>query len=727
MTEKSVFNQGNFLISPRKAGPLYSHQNTEYMRNTYLLLFFLIVGFSHSSTYGQYSLEDRWPGLRFKFPVGMYTAPDSSNRIFVLEQAGKIVVFKDSNGITSADTTAFLNLAGKVSTGISTGTEYGLLGMAFHPKFKNNGYVYVNYTRSNPLTTYVSRFKVSSNDANKLEPTSEKVVLKVAQPYSNHNAGSIVFGDDGYLYISLGDGGSGGDPGNRAQNKTVLLGKILRVDVDVPIDDSTYQIPPDNPFVGNTQNWRKEIFTYGMRNPWKISKDPESSTIWIGEVGQNLFEEIDTIRAGANYGWRIMEGNYAYSVCSGCDTSNYEKPIYVYGRNTGNCVIGGFVYRGNEMPRMKGSYVYGDYGSGKIWMLQKDQNGAYQNTLLMSPAFSMSSFGLDNKKELYVLGYHSTGGYIKKFRCALPQPILTAPLVTTVCNGDSVILQAPTTGNPTGYLWSTGDTTNKIVIRNPGVYEVSVRTRSTLGCYSYSSNPVVVKVVTPPSKPIVPNISICENDTSLVSLSNSLSYLWSDGSTESTLAVDTSGSFWVIASDSVGCKSDTSRFNSSIIPQPGQPAITQPGSNLIRTDSIPNGTYTWFLDNAVVATTNSPSLAVNESGIFSVMVTTQEGCRSDTSTPFQVTVLVSAAKEVAEAFSVSPNPFRDNFIVLAGRSVTSSSVGELLTADGKRVLTFQLAKGSRATEIKTDGLPKGSYILKISCDKADKVFRLVKE
>ena len=698
------------------------------MKKNYVILLFLnVLCLGFSEVQAQYTFEDRWPNLKFKLPVGMYTAPDSSKRIFVLEQAGRIKVFKDSGIVAANDTSTFLYLANKVPSGIIPGNEYGLLGMAFHPNFKTNGYVFVNYTRPSPLTTYVSRFKLDSVNKNKLNPASEKVILKVAQPYSNHNGGSVLFGDDGFLYISLGDGGSGGDPGNRAQNRSEILGKILRIDVDVPIDDSTYQIPPSNPFAGNTVGWRKEIFTYGMRNPWKISKDPAGSTIWIGDVGQGAIEEVDTLRIGANYGWKVMEGNASYSACGNCDTSNYEKPIWTYNRTFGSSITGGFVYRGSELTPLGGAYIYGDYNARNLWALKKDLTGIFKNTYLTSNSVNISSFGLDNQKELYVVSYSSTAGKLMKLRCALATPVLVTPTASKVCQGDSIILLAPNTGNPTGYRWSSGDTTRRIVLKNTGTYSLSVKTRSTLGCYSYSSNTLKVSIVSPPGNPIIPNVSLCNGDSTVVTMPSGLFYKWSDGSIGNQFTATQTGQYWSIASDSIGCKSDTGFFNANFETLPPTPTLSQTGPNSIKSDSLENGTYVWLLDGNNFTTTSSATLTITQSGVYRVVLVSPQGCRSDTSEPFNVTAPVSIKSPVTESVSISPNPFRDKIEVELNPGLAGNGKLQLFSIEGKELVLYRMDKAKTSFEISTTDLPKGVYVLKISTDKLKKTLRVVKE
>ncbi len=345
-------------------------------------------------------LERAFPHLSFTRPVDLQNAGDGTNRIFVVEQKGRILVFPNDQNTPQAK--LFLDIVSRVK---STGNEEGLLGLAFHPDFRNNGYFFVDYTR--PTTgagvsqTTISRFKVSAADPDAADPASETIILQITQPYENHNGGQIVFGPDGFLYIAMGDGGSGGDPLGNGQNRKVLLGKILRIDVDHPSGGNAYGIPADNPFVGNLQGWREEIWTWGMRNPWRFSYDRETGRWWCGDVGQNLWEEVDILRKGCNYGWNVMEGTHCYSPSTGCDTTGLTPPVLDYGRTLGACVTGGFVYRGAQAPALTGAYIYGDYVSGRVWALRYDGTRVTENTELIGTG-NISSFGMDEKRELYL-------------------------------------------------------------------------------------------------------------------------------------------------------------------------------------------------------------------------------------------------------------------------------------------------------------------------------------
>jgi glucose/arabinose dehydrogenase len=348
-----------------------------------------------SAPSGNFKLIDAFPNLSFSRPVDLQHAGDNTNRIFVVEQAGEIFVFK--NEATVSTKKLFIDLKRKVE---DSGNEEGLLGLAFHPNYKTNGYFYVNYTASDPDRTVISRFKVSS-DRDKGDPSTELVVMEFRQPYSNHNGGQVSFGPDGYLYISAGDGGSGGDPEGNGQNKSVLLGKILRIDVDHESGGNHYAIPADNPFASSTE-FRKEVYAYGLRNPWRFSFDTATKTLWAGDVGQNAYEEIDIIEKGGNYGWNIMEGKHCYEPSRGCKTAGLKLPVWEYRRGEGISVTGGFVYRGPTVKSLTGKYIYADYGSGNIWALDPSTLPNPTNTKLLASDKHIASFGLDQNNELYL-------------------------------------------------------------------------------------------------------------------------------------------------------------------------------------------------------------------------------------------------------------------------------------------------------------------------------------
>ncbi|MBR9978585.1 MAG: PQQ-dependent sugar dehydrogenase, partial [Bacteroidetes bacterium] len=349
------------------------------------------------------SLENAFPNLSFNRPVDLQHAGDGSDRIFVVEQAGRIFVFDNDRDITSAE--IFLDIRDRVNDG---GNEEGLLGLAFHPTFSDNGFFYLNYTAAGPRRTVIARYSVSSTNPQKAEANSELVLLTIPQPFSNHNGGQLAFGPDNFLYIATGDGGSGGDPQNNAQNRATLLGNILRIDVDNTSGDKPYAIPSDNPFVGNSEGWAEEIFAWGLRNPWRFSFDPATNRIWNADVGQNRFEEINIIESGKNYGWRIMEGFACFNPSSGCDQTGLTIPVFEYGHDQGQSVTGGHVYRASSVPEIEGKYIYADFVSGRIWALSYNGQDDVDNELLLNSNRNIASFGVDQHQELYLCAFDGT-------------------------------------------------------------------------------------------------------------------------------------------------------------------------------------------------------------------------------------------------------------------------------------------------------------------------------
>ena len=342
------------------------------------------------------TLINAFPNLSFSQPLDFQAPNDASNRVFVAEKRGTIMTFNNSS--TTTDANIFLDLRGS----ISTVSEQGLLGFAFHPNFENNGYVFVCYTPSQTLSV-ISRFTVLDVNANSVDPSSELVLLEISQPFTNHNGGQIAFGPDDYLYIAMGDGGSGGDPQNNAQNRTNLLGNILRIDVNNIQSDLNYAIPSDNPFV-DISDFRDEIFAYGFRNPWRMSFDTATGNLWTGDVGQNEIEEIDVVELGGNYGWKLFEGTSCFS--GDCNGTGLVLPIFEYSHSNGDqSITGGYVYRGEAISSLQGKYIYGDFASGRIWSLTEDGS---DNELLFESNLNIASFGTDADQELFLCAFDGT-------------------------------------------------------------------------------------------------------------------------------------------------------------------------------------------------------------------------------------------------------------------------------------------------------------------------------
>ena len=348
--------------------------------------------------YANFTLEPAFPNLHFDRPVALTHAGD--DRLFVVEQEGRIYTFVNDAAVETA--TLFLDIRDRVN---DAGNEEGLLSLAFHPNFQENGYFFVDYTTSDPRRTIISRFALDASDPSLGDPQSEVVLLEIGQPYSNHNGGQIAFGPDGYLYVGMGDGGSGGDPQGHGQDRSTLLGAILRLDIDGGGDENPYSIPPDNPFADNSDGFREEIYAYGLRNPWRFSFDTLTGELWVADVGQNNWEEIDVVRSGGNYGWKTMEGAHCYSPSSGCNQTGLEPPVWEYDHGTGYSITGGYVYRGSSVGGMYGAYIYGDYGSGRIWALHYDGVNA-TNKELFDTSLNIASFGVGHDDEIYVVAFN---------------------------------------------------------------------------------------------------------------------------------------------------------------------------------------------------------------------------------------------------------------------------------------------------------------------------------
>ena len=445
---------------------------------------FIVLALAFSSnTLAQYSAQDAFPNLpNLSGPVDLRNSNDCTNRLFVVEQAGRIRVFDNRPDVNSYKT--FLDITDRVSSG----GEMGLLGLDFHPDYKNNGYFYVYYTAENPRRTIISRFQVSATNPDSANSNSEFQLLNFSQPFSNHNGGWIGFGpEDGYLYIASGDGGSGGDPQNNSQTITNLLGKILRIDVDNQDPGLNYAIPTNNPFVDSTGSVRKEIYAWGLRNPWRCSFDPVTGWLWSADVGQSAREEINVIDNGGNYGWRCYEGNLPYNT-SGClPASNYIFPVYDYPHSVGYSVTGGYVYRGPNQPGLEGKYVYADWGSRNVWAITYDGiNPATNQFLFTLPSGSPTSFGVDEAGELYIVG----GTRIRRI---IPTSPIIAPSSLTADAADPAIVELSwidNSNNEDGFRIERSDdgTPFQLVATVPSGTNSYEDTVSVLGDFQYRVN-----------------------------------------------------------------------------------------------------------------------------------------------------------------------------------------------------------------------------------------------
>jgi len=349
------------------------------MKGTILVIGLLTAGAVHAA-------QSVWQPLtshRFEQPIAMRQPPGSDDW-YVIEKAGRIWK-QDGQGFR-----LFADLSRQIESGPG---EAGLLGMAFHPGFARNHRLFLSYTvRSRPLRSVIAEYQVVDG---RLSGEAPRLLLQVEQPYSNHNSGQIAFGPDGYLYISLGDGGAGGDPKHNGQNPHTLLGSLLRIDVD---HGRPYAIPPDNPFAGG--GGRPEIYAYGLRNPWGWGFDRLTGQLWLADVGQDRWEEVDRIQAGGNYGWNLKEGRHCYARTP-CDPAGLLEPVLEYSHDQGCSITGGYVYRGRAVPQLRGRYLYADYCSGRVWAYDIEAGG--EPVAIASLGGHPSGFAEDHQGELYLV------------------------------------------------------------------------------------------------------------------------------------------------------------------------------------------------------------------------------------------------------------------------------------------------------------------------------------
>ena len=338
-----------------------------------------------------------FPNVSFDRMVYLTHPEGMDDRLYLVLQPGRIMVFDNVPDPPPPET--FLDIRGRVS---DRGNEEGLLGLAFDPAYRDNGYFYVYYSAASPRHSVVARYQASA-ETGEVDPSTEKVIMEIGQPFSNHNGGHVTFGLDGYLYVGLGDGGSGGDPRGHGQNLGTLLGTILRIDVSALDDTGAYAVPQDNPFVG-VEGARAEIWAYGLRNPWRFSFDRETGELWVGDVGQNRLEEIDTITPGGNYGWNIMEGTSCFRD-NRCNSDELDPPVAEYGRDGGCSVTGGYVYRGSRLPSLDGAYLYGDFCTGKIWALRYGDGRITEQAEIADTNLQISSFAEGPDGEVYILSF----------------------------------------------------------------------------------------------------------------------------------------------------------------------------------------------------------------------------------------------------------------------------------------------------------------------------------
>lgn len=471
------------------------------------VLVVLVISVLQVNAQPQIELEPIASG--FVSPLHITHAGD--DRLFILERQGRIRIINEAGDVLA---TPFLDIDDQIESGYQ---ERGLLGLAFHPDYAENGYFFVSYT-DNAGNSVISRFSVSA-DANLGDPDSETIIYTATQPYSNHNGGCILFGPDGYLYISLGDGGSGGDPGDRAQNPENKLGKIHRIDVD---GAEPYAIPPDNPFVGATDTL-ETIWSIGLRNAWRFSFDQLTGDMWIADVGQNLYEELNFEAAGDgghNYGWRCYEGNHSFNP-SGCEGEEfYTFPIYEYNHSFstgGFSVTGGIRYRGTEFPGMYGYYLMADYVSGNWWWVRSNLSGEWEVEFLDEIEDDIAGFGEDVNGELYCADLSS--GIIYKLKDACGAFSATAVADSFFCEDapGSIDLLVAAGTEPYSFEWSNGSITEDISGLEPGIYAVTVFDNA--GCERFLEVEIAAGTL------IVPAINY-DGGTGILSVADGVMWQW---------------------------------------------------------------------------------------------------------------------------------------------------------------------------------------------------------
>ena len=646
-------------------------------------------------------------------PVFLTHAED--DRLFVIEQIGKIRIIK--NGILQQE--PFLNITERVN---ARGNEQGLLGLAFDPDYKSNGYFYVNYTSTGANRTIVSRFRMTPNNPDRADSLSELIFLTVNQPAANHNGGCIKFGPDGYLYIGMGDGGGSNDQFGNGQNKKSLLAKMLRIDVR---NTDKYKIPADNPFIKDT-NYLPEIWAMGLRNPWRYSFDRLTNDLWIGDVGQNIWEEVDYVssnsKGGENYGWPCYEGLADFNLAGCSAKSNYIFPKQVYRHSTadGCSVTGGYVYRGSECSYLFGEYLFGDFCSGSIWAMHRlGALDSFTNRLVYKhTANQLSSFGEDAKGELYMCAFGPsnmpTEGAIYKISdtCFFDYKIsYTNPDCDSVSDG-KIFIDAKCNYD---YSWSNGQIGSSISDLVQGTYTVTI---SYSGC-TKSEKVDLQNMVNSDSICITPLFvsEICQGDSAILiacDAKNKIYQWFRNGELIPSLSgkrvfVKDPGNYQVRVEDSTyqGCYSDLSNTREIVVhPLPPKPKISQSGDSLISDPGY--NSYVWYLNGTIHSGSIINYFNIITKGYYQVEVIDSNHCRSQRSDSIYV-IPTNIQELIKSSVVVLPNPSSNIIVFYFGDWIKTEATIKIYNSEGRKILEKNIIEGISNWDLDISNFPSSVY------------------
>jgi glucose/arabinose dehydrogenase len=690
----------------------YLRRILKKVKISFMRYLFIVFGlFISFQSYSQIlSLEVYTTG--FTSPVDISHAGDE--RLFVVEKRGRIKII-DGDGNLMPN--LFLDIDPIVTT---NSNEQGLLGLAFHPDYQNNGYFFVNYT-NNSGTTVVSRFSVTG-DPNIADPGSEKIILTIQQPFNNHNAGDLNFGPDGYLYIAMGDGGSGGDPGNRSQDPQNLLGKMLRIDVD---NGDPYSIPEDNPWAFDDFAL-DEIWSIGLRNPWRFSFDRATGDIWIADVGQSTWEEIDfqpvSSTGGENYGWRCYEAEQEFNT-SECDLNNeFVFPVFAFDNNSEGCsVTGGYVYRGVEYPHLYGKYIFTDFCSGNFWLTQKDECGSFTTIKdLEASPFQYSSFGEDINGELYLasLGQGIISKITTHCTLAVEGQVQDASCVD-IADG-SITLTLSFAQNPV-ISWEGGATSDELTNLIAGNYSVTVTDDSGCSytqCFEVKSNESIQTC----GNANFEDILACPGEEVLLSSCEApidYNYTWilngetMVGINDQTIVVDQAGIYQV---QFVGGECDYAPSEEIGVSFYDLVNLTIDVDENVLTTQTGFVLYNWYNVNnsEPLQSSESNSYTATESGDYYVEAIDENGCLSQASDIVNITVHSIENIENLEELDINPNPFSNQLHISYRLKNPEDLSISIINLAGELLNVISLRNGiSNEIEINTSDYLPGIYFIKI--------------